>query len=69
MLLWNEDIKNEFTFSIWSCELIIMAHKKVRNQIGNLILYHKTHEIGVKWFSNWTCDMLLKMSFQSYDII
>jgi hypothetical protein len=40
MVFWNEDIKNEFTFSIWSCELKIMA-KKVKNQIGNLIFNHK----------------------------
>ncbi len=38
MLICNEDIKNEFTFFIWSCELRIMVNKKIKNQIGNLIL-------------------------------
>ncbi len=44
MLFCNKDIKNEFTFFIWSCELRIMANKKVRNQIGNLILNHKNSQ-------------------------
>jgi hypothetical protein len=34
------DIENDIALSIWSCELKIMANKKVRSQIANLTLDH-----------------------------
>jgi hypothetical protein len=34
------DIKNEFTFFIWSCELKVIVKRKVGSQIAGLIPNH-----------------------------
>lgn len=47
---------------IWSCKLRGMAKKRVKNQIGNLILDHSNPKIVTKWPLMETCNMELKIS-------
>lgn len=54
---WNVDIKNEFAFSIWNCELDIIAkNKSAKNQIVSLFANHQNFgnegQITFEW-SMW----------------